>query len=78
MIRLYVEALLPRVNYEVNDGYSLYGLLIYFSRNGTEVTGLEIDLQKAKLRARETTGKRKNLKLSRSMLIKRNINKAQN
>ena len=51
--------------------------MIYFSWAG-EVIGEERDVhKKAKLTARETTGKRKNLKLSRSMLIKRNINKAQ-
>ena len=51
--------------------------MIYFSWSG-EVIGEERDVhKKAKLTARETTGKRKNLKLSRSMLIKRNINEAQ-
>ena len=37
--------------------------------------GEERDVHKAKLMARETTGKRKNL--NKSMLIKRNINGAQ-
>ena len=51
--------------------------MIYFSWAG-EVIGEERDVhKKAKLTARETTGKRKNLKLSRSMLIKRNMNEAQ-
>ena len=69
--------MVQRGNYEVNDGYSKCGLLIYFSWAG-EVIGEERDVhKKAKLTARETTGKRKNLQLSRSMLIKRNINETQ-